>query len=301
MEKKIAIRLFIVLIVMVLGIVIGYIYWGMSTLSSTTEIDLTKLTLEEKAKLIEYNYLELANYPKSLEFIKLKEESEVRETQFIITFSVDNNEKDLYQIERDKTSVAGESSVFRIKEENNKTIYEFKTNFTSNTKGYQWDYIYDLIRKYENNNSPSTQMNEKEKLRKELINYAVNYDILQKEEMSKDELENYRKIKEKIRSLIERLEKNQSNENVIRKEFEEFKKIYVEKIYNPAKEELQKQLNNYIVTYNIMQKGAKDFEEIQKYIDKENKLKALQERIEQTEKEEEIQNIKSEFESIIDF
>jgi Tfp pilus assembly protein PilO len=48
MEKKIAIRLFIVLIVMVLGIVIGYIYWGMSTLSSTTEIDLTKLTLEEK-------------------------------------------------------------------------------------------------------------------------------------------------------------------------------------------------------------------------------------------------------------
>ena len=236
MEKKIAIRLFIVLIVMVLGIVIGYIYWGMSTLSSTTEIDLTKLTLEEKAKLIEYNYLELANYPKSLEFIKLKEESEVRETQFIITFSVDNNEKDLYQIERDKTSVAGESSVFRIKEE-----------------------------------------------------------------MSKDELENYRKIKEKIRSLIERLEKNQSNENVIRKEFEEFKKIYVEKIYNPAKEELQKQLNNYIVTYNIMQKGAKDFEEIQKYIDKENKLKALQERIEQTEKEEEIQNIKSEFESIIDF
>ena len=301
MEKKIAIRLFIVLIVMVLGIVIGYIYWGMSTLSSTTEIDLTKLTLEEKAKLIEYNYLELANYPKSLEFIKLKEESEVRETQFIITFSVDNTENDLYQIERDKTSVAGESSVFRIKEENNKTIYEFKTNFTSNTKGYQWDYIYDLIRKYENNNSPSTQMNEKEKLSKELINYAVDYDILQKEEMSKDELENYRKIKEKIRSLIERLEKNQSNENVIRKEFEELKKIYVEKIYNPTKEELQKQLNNYIVTYNIMQKGAKDFEEIQKYIDKDNKLKALQERLEQTEKEEEIQNIKSEFESIIDF
>lgn len=71
--------------------------------------------------------------------------------------------------------------------------------------------------------------------------------------------------------------------------------------YNPAKEELQKQLNNYIVTYNIMQKGAKDFEEIQKYIDKENKLKALQERLEKTEKEDEIQNIKSEFESIIDF
>ena len=144
-------------------------------------------------------------------------------------------------------------------------------------------------------------MNEKEKLRKELINHAVNYDILQKEEMSKDELENYRKIKEKIRSLIERLEKNQSNENVIKKEFEELKKIYVEKIYNPAKEELQKQLNNYIVTYNIMQKGAKDFEEIQKYIDKENKLKALQERLEQTKKEEEILNIKKEFESIIDF
>ena len=71
--------------------------------------------------------------------------------------------------------------------------------------------------------------------------------------------------------------------------------------YNPAKEELQKQLNNYIVTYNIMQKGAKDFEEIQKYIDKENKLKALQERLEQTENQNEIENIKSEFEGIIDF
>lgn len=150
MEKKIAIRLFIVLIVMVLGIVIGYIYWGMSTLSSTTEIDLTKLTLEEKAKLIEYNYLELANYPKSLEFIKLKEESEVRETQFIITFSVDNTENDLYQIERDKTGIAGISSIFKIKEENNKTIYEFKTDFTSNSQGKEWKYIYELINKYKN-------------------------------------------------------------------------------------------------------------------------------------------------------
>lgn len=262
MEKKIAIRLFIVLIVMVLAIVIGYICWGMSTLSSITEIDLTKLTENEKAKIIKNNYLDLANYPKSLEFIKLKEESEVRESQFIITFSVDNNEKDFYQIERDKTSIAGESSIYRIKEENNKTIYEFRTNFTSNTKGYKWDFIYDLIKKYEKNNMTSTQMNEKEKLKKELINYAVNYDILQKEEMSKDELENYRKIKEKIRSLIERLEKNQSNKNVIRKEFEELKKIYVEKTYNPSKEKLQKQLNDYIVTYDIMQKGAKDFEEI---------------------------------------
>ena len=150
MEKKVAIRLFIVLIVMVLGIVIGYIYWGMSTLSSTTEIDLTKLTLEEKAKLIEYNYLELANYPKSLEFIKLKEESEVRETQFIITFSVDNTENDLYQIERDKTGIAGISSIFKIKEENNKTIYEFKTDFTSNSQGKEWKYIYELINKYKN-------------------------------------------------------------------------------------------------------------------------------------------------------
>jgi hypothetical protein len=135
---------------MVLGIVIGYIYWGMSTLSSTTEIDLTKLTLEEKAKLIEYNYLELANYPKSLEFIKLKEESEVRETQFIITFSVDNTENDLYQIERDKTGIAGISSIFKIKEENNKTIYEFKTDFTSNSQGKEWKYIYELINKYKN-------------------------------------------------------------------------------------------------------------------------------------------------------
>lgn len=156
MEKKIAIRLFIVLIVMVLAIVIGYICWGMSTLSSITEIDLTKLTENEKAKIIKNNYLDLANYPKSLEFIKLKEESEVRESQFIITFSVDNNEKDFYQIERDKTSIAGESSIYRIKEENNKTIYEFRTNFTSNSKGYKWDFIYDLIRKYENNNSLNT-------------------------------------------------------------------------------------------------------------------------------------------------
>lgn len=89
------------------------------------------------------------------------------------------------------------------------------------------------------------------------------------------------------------------NGNIIKEE--QCKDESIEVTYNPKKEELQKQLNNYIVTYNIMQKGAKDFEEIQKYIDKENKLKALQERLEQTEKEEEIQNIKSEFESIIDF
>lgn len=89
------------------------------------------------------------------------------------------------------------------------------------------------------------------------------------------------------------------NGNIIKEE--QSKDEPIEATYNPKKEELQKQLNNYIVTYNIMQKGAKDFEEIQKYIDKENKLKALQERLEQTEKEEEIQNIKSEFESIIDF
>lgn len=150
MEKKIAVRLFIVLIVMVLAIVIGYICWGMSTLSSTTQIDLTKLTKEEKAKLIEFNYLELESYPNSLEFIKLKEESEVRETQFIITFSVDNNEKDLCQIERDKTSIAGESSIFKIDEKENKTIYEFKTDFTSNSKGKEWKYIYELINKYKN-------------------------------------------------------------------------------------------------------------------------------------------------------
>ena len=89
------------------------------------------------------------------------------------------------------------------------------------------------------------------------------------------------------------------NGNIIKEE--QSKDESIEATYNPKKEELQKQLNNYIVTYNIMQKGAKDFEEIQKYIDKENKLKALQERLEKTEKEEEIQNIKSEFESIIDF
>ncbi|MBP3800459.1 MAG: hypothetical protein J6I85_00250 [Clostridia bacterium] len=89
------------------------------------------------------------------------------------------------------------------------------------------------------------------------------------------------------------------NGNIIKEE--QSKDESIEATYNPKKEELQKQLNNYIVTYDIMQKGAKEFEEIQKYIDKENKLKALQERLEKTEKEDEIQNIKSEFESIIDF
>ena len=89
------------------------------------------------------------------------------------------------------------------------------------------------------------------------------------------------------------------NGNIIKEE--QSKDESIEATYNPKKEELQKQLNNYIVTYDIMQKGAKEFEEIQKYIDKENKLKALQERLEKTEKEDGIQNIKSGFESIIDF
>lgn len=71
--------------------------------------------------------------------------------------------------------------------------------------------------------------------------------------------------------------------------------------YNPSKEKLQKQLNDYLVTYEIMQKGAKDFEELQKNIDMENKIKELQERLERTENQNEIENIKSEFESIIDF
>lgn len=223
MEKKIAIRLFIVLIVVVLSIIIGYICFGISTLSNTTQIDLTKLTSEEKDKLIEFNYLELDNYPSSLEFIELKEESQVRESQFIIKFSVDNTEKNLNQIERNKTSIAGASSIFKIEEKDNKIIYEFRTNFTSNTKGYKWDFISDLIIKYENNSLSKTQMNEKEELLKELIDYAVDYDILQKEDMNKNELENYRKIKDKIRSLKERLEKNQSNVKVVREEFEELK------------------------------------------------------------------------------
>lgn len=151
MEKKIAIRLFIVLIVMIFAIIIGYICWSISTLSSTTQIDLTKIASEDKEKILKDNYLELDNYPNSIELIELKEESQVRESQFIITFSVNNDEKNLYQIERDKTGIAGESSIIKKDEKDNKTIYEYKTNFTSNSKDKKWNYISDLIKKYKNN------------------------------------------------------------------------------------------------------------------------------------------------------
>jgi len=105
------------------------------------EIDLTQITEEERNKLIDYNFLDLQNYPKSINFISLIMKSEIRETQFFISFSVAKNENIYYKIERDKTNISGESSIFKISEDDEKIIYEFETNFTLNSKENKWSFL----------------------------------------------------------------------------------------------------------------------------------------------------------------
>lgn len=150
MEKKISLSLFIVLIVSVILIIFIFIYTFFNTIATKKiEINLSCLTPEEKSEFIKLNFLELTDYPSSIEFITLIEESQVRESQFKIIFSVNNSEKDLYNIERNNSFKAERSSIFKIKEEKDKTIYRFETNFTSNSKDSKWNNIYDIIKKYQ--------------------------------------------------------------------------------------------------------------------------------------------------------
>lgn len=83
------------------------------------EIELDQITLQEKEKLIELNFLELDEYPSSLEFIQLRHESEIRESQFYIEFSVNKEEANNYKIENANNYPNG-VRIIKIKEKDEK-------------------------------------------------------------------------------------------------------------------------------------------------------------------------------------
>lgn len=144
------------IIVLIIGIVtiivIGIAYLGWIVYDTArphiTEISLTNINEEEKSKLIELNFLELDKYPQNLEFNKLKVISEVRETQFYIEFSINKYEKDLYDIEKNKSHLPNTISIEQKEENDEKVIYEMQTNFAQNSKAKKWNYLYELIEKY---------------------------------------------------------------------------------------------------------------------------------------------------------
>ena len=148
MKKAISILIIGIVTIIVIGIAyLGWIVYDTAR-PHITEISLTNINEEEKSKLIELNFLELDKYPQSLEFNKLKEISEVRETQFYIEFSINNYEKDLYDIEKNKSHSPNTISIEQKEENNEKIIYEMQTNFAQNSKAKKWGYLYELIERY---------------------------------------------------------------------------------------------------------------------------------------------------------
>ena len=140
----------IVIIVLTIFI-IGVLYLGWSVYDTVkthkTEISLSNISSDEREKMINLNYLELESYPASLEFITLKRESETRETQFCIIFSI-SKEENLNEIEKNQKQSANEITIKKISENNEKITYEMKTNFAQNSRDEKWDYLLELIDKY---------------------------------------------------------------------------------------------------------------------------------------------------------
>ena len=150
MVKKI-IKICLLIILVIIIVFVGNIAWIVydTFRTHTIEIELDQISELEKEKLIELNFLELDEYPSSLEFIKLRHEAEIREAQFYIEFSVNKEESNNYKIENANNSPNG-VSILKIKEKNGKIIYEMLTNFTQHSKAEKWDYLYELIGKYKN-------------------------------------------------------------------------------------------------------------------------------------------------------
>lgn len=148
MKKAISILIIGIVTIIVIGIAyLGWIVYDTAR-PHITEISLTNINEEEKSKLIELNFLELDKYPQSLEFNKLKEISEVRETQFYIEFSINKYEKNLYDIEKNKSHSPNTISIEQKEENDEKVIYEMQTNFAQNSKAKKWGYLYELIERY---------------------------------------------------------------------------------------------------------------------------------------------------------
>ncbi len=129
---KICVLLILIVILAFVGIVSLVIYDTVRT--HTSQIELNKISQQEKEELIKLGFLELTEYPTSLEFLQLRQESDIRETQYYIEFSIDKKEVELYEIEKNSNRFPNEITIFKKYEDNEKNIYELQTNFTQNTK-----------------------------------------------------------------------------------------------------------------------------------------------------------------------
>lgn len=143
---KICVLLILIDIFAFVGIVSVVVYDTVRT--HTSQIELNKISQQEKEELIKLDFLELTEYPSSLEFLQLRQESEIRETQYYIEFSIDKKEVELYEIEKNSNRSPNEITILKKYEDNEKNIYELQTNFAQNSKEEKWKYLYDLIEKY---------------------------------------------------------------------------------------------------------------------------------------------------------
>lgn len=143
---KICVLLILIAIFAFVGIVSEVVYDTVRT--HTCQIELNKISQQEKEELIKLDFLELTEYPSSLEFLQLRQESEIRETQYYIEFSIDKKEVELYEIEKNSNRSPNKITILKKYEDNEKNIYELQTNFAQNSKEEKWKYLYDLIEKY---------------------------------------------------------------------------------------------------------------------------------------------------------
>ena len=147
MKKTISVLIIGIVTIIVIGIAyLGWIVYDTAR-PHITEISLKNINEEEKAKLIELNFLELDKYPQSLVFNKLKAISEVRETQFYIEFSI-NKDEEVNDLEKNKSHSPNTISIEQKEENDEKVIYEMQTNFAQNSKAKKWSYLYELIERY---------------------------------------------------------------------------------------------------------------------------------------------------------
>ena len=148
MKHSIKLLIIIILIIFTIGVLyLGWIFYDTVKMHKI-EIPLSNLTSDEKEKLISLNFLELESYPSSIEFIELKEESEIRETQFYIKFSIDKEDEKLYKIEKNVNQSTNEITIKKISESNGKFIYDMNINFAQNSKDKKWDFLLELINRY---------------------------------------------------------------------------------------------------------------------------------------------------------
>lgn len=150
MRKKKVIKriLLIILLIILMGIgFLGYLFYD-GVRVHANEIDLGQITEEEKEKLINLNFLELSDYPSSIEFLSLKEESAIRETQFYLDFSVAKEEASSYQMEKNENASPNEISILKIGENEDSIIYEMQTNFAQHSTDGKWKFLYALFDKY---------------------------------------------------------------------------------------------------------------------------------------------------------